>query len=386
MSEINLPLFGDDSPAPSTRPLVVRPGAGRSLDKKAQAFNRLLGKVQALQQRFEREKARLDDALVFHASQVRPRVERLAGLRADVVRALHPFLDDARLKRGDREILADILAGQLDELLATKDTLDQDLQDLFERLNGVAVADVAQEQMGEVKAAMEAMFTELGLEMEVPDFRADMSEEEVAATVATMADQMRRLEEERESSEPPRRRTKRQLKQEQQAQQIERWHRIGIGSVYKRLVKTLHPDLEPDATVRERKSALMQQVTTAYSRNDLLALLRIELEWMGGDRLDTAHLTDETILAYTALLKEQAADLEAACAELPFHPRYADLLDPDSFASPVVIGGPATMERLTFAIDGLTAALARMTEGQAWREVRTLIQEHKRAMRARRRY
>ena len=107
MTEINLSLFGDDPLAPSTRPLVVHPTAGRPLDKKVQAFNRLLGRVEALQRRFEREKSRLDDALVFHASQVRPRMERLSALRAEVVRALSPFLDDSRLKRGDREILAE---------------------------------------------------------------------------------------------------------------------------------------------------------------------------------------------------------------------------------------------------------------------------------------
>jgi hypothetical protein len=386
MTNTNLSLFGDDLPAPSTRPLVVHPGPGRPLDKKVQAFNRLLRKVQALQQRFEDEKSRLDDALVFHAAQVRPRMETLAALRADVVRALHPFLDDSRLKRGDREILAEILAAQLDEILATQDTLDQNLLDLFERLNGIALADVVQEQLDDAKAGMAALFADLGLDklgIDVPDLRADMTDEEVAAKVATMADQMRRLEEERESSGPPRRRTKRQVKREQQAQQFEQWRKIGIGGIYKRLVKTLHPDLETDPVVRERKSALMQQVTAAYSRNDLLALLRLELEWIGGDHLDASRLTDETTLAYTALLKEQAADLEAACAELPFHPRYADLLDPEAL---VVIDGPATVERLTLAIDGLTAALARMTAGQAWRELRTLIQEHKRAIRARRGY
>jgi hypothetical protein len=196
-----------------------------------------------------------------------------------------------------------------------------------------------------------------------------------------MADQMRRLEEERAASEPPRRRSKRQAQRERQAQQFERWRKVGIGGIYKRLVKTLHPDLEPDAAVRERKSALMQRVTDAYSRNDLLALLRLELEWMGGNHIDAATLTDETTVAYTALLKEQAAELETGCAELPFHTRYADLLDPDGL---FVVDGPSTVERLTLAIDGLTAALARMAAGQAWREVRTLIQEHRRAMRARR--
>jgi hypothetical protein len=388
MTASNLSLFGDDPPAARcARPLVVRPAAGRPLDKKAQAFNRLLGRVHALQQQFEREKSRLDDALVFHAAEVRPRMERLAALREEVVRGLQPFLDDSRLKPADREILADILAGQLDELLATQDTLDQDLQDLFERLNGVTVADVAQEQMSDAKAAMAAMFADLGLDMEVPDLRADMSEEEVAATVATMADRMRRAEEERRSNEPPRGRTKRQRKQEEQAQRFEDLRKIGIGGVYKRLVKALHPDRESDAGLRERKSAMMREVTTAYARNDLHALLRLELEWVGGDHLDAARLTDETLAAYTALLKEQVAELEAACVELPFHPRYADLVGPDDgLGSSVAIDGPATVERLTFAIDGLTAALERMAAGQAWREVRGLIQDYKRAMRVRRRY
>jgi hypothetical protein len=284
-------------------------------------------------------------------------------------------------------MLADILAGQLDDLLATQETLDQDLKDLFERLNGITVADVEHEQMSEAKAAMAAMFAELGLDMEVPDLRADMSEEEVAATVAAMEDQMRRAEEERRSNEPPRRRTKRPMKQEEQAQRFEALRKGGIGGVYKRLVKALHPDLESDPVLRERKSALMQQVTTAYARNDLHALLRLELEWMGGDHLDASRLSDETLAAYTALMKEQVAELEAACVELPFHPRYADLLAPDdALGSSVAIDGPATVERLTFAIDGLTAALERMSAGQAWREVRNLIQEHKRAIRARPRY
>ena len=160
---------------------------------------------------------------------------------------LQPFLDDSRLKRGDQEILADVLAGQLDDLLASHHTLDPDLQDLFERLNGVTVAEVVQEQMSDAKAAMTEVFGDLGLDMEVPDLRADMSEEEIAATVAAMADRMRSLEEERGSNQRPRRRTKRQLKEEEQAKRFEHLRKIGIGGIYKRLVKALHPDLEPDA-------------------------------------------------------------------------------------------------------------------------------------------
>ena len=53
-----------------------------------------------------------------------------------------------------------------------------------------------------------------------------------------------------------------------------------LGSVYRRLVKELHPDLEPDPAERERKSRVMQDITAAYAGGDLHALLRLELEWL----------------------------------------------------------------------------------------------------------
>jgi hypothetical protein len=42
---------------------------------------------------------------VFHAAEIRPRVERAVALRAHLVRAIAPFLDDQRLKRGERQVI-----------------------------------------------------------------------------------------------------------------------------------------------------------------------------------------------------------------------------------------------------------------------------------------
>jgi hypothetical protein len=55
-----------------------------------------------------------------------------------------------------------------------------------------------------------------------------------------------------------------------------------IGAVYKRLAKVLHPDLEADPVEREKKSRAMQEVTAAYARTDLHALLCLELIWIEG--------------------------------------------------------------------------------------------------------
>ena len=56
-----------------------------------------------------------------------------------------------------------------------------DLQALFERLHDVSYAQAIQDEMKEAQAGMAAIFDELGLDVEVPELRADMTEEDAAA-------------------------------------------------------------------------------------------------------------------------------------------------------------------------------------------------------------
>src|SRR4030095_2006633 len=95
----------DPPPMPAEGTLVIRPTVTRPLNKHERAFNRALSNVQRLRVRLEEEKRRLDQALVFHAAELRPRIERVVAFRAQLVRALAPFLDDRRLKSGGRTLL-----------------------------------------------------------------------------------------------------------------------------------------------------------------------------------------------------------------------------------------------------------------------------------------
>jgi hypothetical protein len=388
MPPVHRSLF-DDDPAntPADAALVAHSRRARPLDKKEQAVNRLLAKVQSLRSRLDGERRRLDQALVFHAAHVGPRVQRVTALRKEVVRALRPFIVDPRLKEGDRRVLRTIVAGQVDDILAHDASPDKDIQELFERLHGVGIAQVAQEQIDQARSKMAAMFSELGLDIEVPELRPNMSEEEIAATAAQMADRMREIEDARVESRPARRKTKREMREEERVRRFDQLRKVSIGAIYRRLAKALHPDLERDADLRERKGALMQEVTSAYTRNDVHTLLRLELEWLDGQRTDAARPTDETLDAYTELLKQQVAELEAECLELPFHPRYQPLLSAvGPFGNPILIDGPAEVHRLDLVSEGLRGALERMAAGKAWHEVRGLIQAHRKANRTRRRY
>jgi hypothetical protein len=380
-------LFDDNDLArePSDRALVIRPTATRPLTKQERAYNRALTRVQTLRLRLEGEKRRLDQALVFHAQEVRPRVERAVGLRGQLVRAIAPFLDDRRLKPSDCTVLRAILVEQLDDIVAHVDVLDSDLQALFERLHGITYAQAVQEDIDEVRSGMAAMFDELGIDVNVPDLRADMSDEEMAAAAAHLVDRLSRHAEAPGVDEQSRRKSKRELREEERARRFAEMRKDSLGAVYKRLVKALHPDLESDAAERQKKSVVMQEVTAAYTRRDLHTLLRLELEWINGAHGDTARLSDEKLRAYTELLREQAAEIEAECEALRFHPRYAVLITDDPFGAARLIDGPSEAARLDFVIEQVGIGIDRMTAGQPLQEVRGAIREYRRVRKERRR-
>lgn len=370
----------DDDPG-TTSPdasLVHRSRAPRPRTPRERAVHRLLGQVESLRLRLAGEKRRLDEALIFQAAHISPKQARLTVLRTEAVRALAGFLDDRRLGMADSRVLCEILIEQLDEILAHTAAPDPDLKELFARLHGVGFDDVVQEGLEEARSGMAAILSELGFDMEIPELRPDMSEEEMAATAAQMRDRIRQVEEASGEKGPVRRKTKREQREAERAQRFEQMRKISIGAIYKRLVKALHPDLERDPSVRELKSALMQQITAAYAGNDLHTLLRLELEWIDGNGPAAARRTDETLDGYAQLLRQQVTQLRTECMDLPFHPRYESLLAGDNPFGAYLIDGPVEVERLDAAIEGLSAALGRLVDKrEGLGEVRALLQAHR---------
>jgi len=83
--------------------------------------------------------------------------------------------------------------------------------------------------------------------------------------------------------------------------------------------------------------------------------------------------------AYTELLKEQATQLQAELRELRLQPKYAPLLVESAFGAPMVIDGPAEVERLDAQIVQLAAAIERLSTDQALAEVRATIRDYQAA-------
>jgi hypothetical protein len=107
-----------------------------------------------------------------------------------------------------------------------------------------------------------------------------------------------------------------------------------VRDVYRRLASALHPDREPDATQRARKTSLMQLANEAYQQRNLLALLELQLQ---AEHVDAAHLSSasrQRLEHYITVLQEQLADLQSETRRLESSFRDATGAAPGSGLQP----------------------------------------------------
>jgi len=382
MEKIQPSLFDDESAGrPEPGQLVVVSQPGRPLTKAQRAFNRLVARIEKLHAKLREETRRLDDALAFFGVHLHPRRWRLASLRKDLVLALAPFLGHGQLKKGERKTLKTIIAQQLNEIADAEGSLPEgDLRALYERVHGVTFEQAQRAGMEDARAAMEDLFDDFGIDVDLSGMGPNMNEAEFAAEAAKMAERFQQEagEKKRVFGPAERPKTKRQQEKEERIHKADEVRKKSIATIYKQLARVLHPDLEPDAGLRERKASLMQELTVAYRKNDLHTLLRLELEWIEREKGDVERLTDEKLGIYNDVLKEQATGLECQLDELPLHPRYLPIAVPAGpFGVRLLTNGPAEARRLDLLIESVKASLACLRGGEALGEVRNAIQTHR---------
>jgi len=117
-------------------------------------------------------------------------------------------------------------------------------------------------------------------------------------------DEQQRLKEERRAE-------KVQAKIQQAKQNLDKQKTTkSVRTVYMDLVKAFHPDREIDENEKVRKTEIMQRVTLAYQENNLLGLLKLQIEF---DRIDQDHLENlskNQLNYYNKVLKQQVEELE----------------------------------------------------------------------------
>lgn len=357
--------------------LALTAQPGRKLSKAQAEFNRLVAKVEKLRARLSAEAKRLDVALGNFASDIHPRLQRIGELRAEMVRAVAPFLHDRRIKRPkERRELREFLAAQLDTLLADGRELPEDLRVVYREVFREDVDATAERDFELRREVMAEVFEEMGVDIDLSDLKPEMDDAEVAARVKEkMAAAGLEGPEDLVEAGPRARsgaRTKREQAREKVRAAAAELRQKTIGSIYKQLAKVLHPDLEQNPAERARKVALMQELTVAHRAGDLHTLLRLELEWLHRAEAGAARLTDEKLAVFNTVLREQVTDLEAELYQLPEHPRYQALVRPGSvFFEERWTGSPEELVELDEVVGSMHESVAEL-RGEGARALKEL--------------
>ena len=344
------------------RAMVALPtGAGATLSKAQQTFNRLVEQVERLRV----EWAMWQDYELRHRRFVAEKIEPLQRETRAVEIELLQLADrllvapaPPRLSKVQARKLRGLIVDLGGEILA--EAPNAEIEALFDRHADQSWQD---QQAAELADAESLFGTFLGDDA-IKGHSATTFDDLARHVAGHMADQAASAEQAREDARREGRLGRRAAAAAARKEQAQREASQSVRDVFRRLASALHPDRETDATERERKTMLMQRANEAYARDDLLALLNLQLEL---DHIDAAHLaglSDERIALYNHVLRDQARALEQEIETATAHYKRAlglpllGRLKATALVEAAVAADLAERQRLLRHLRGDLAALA----------------------------
>ena len=309
---------------PATAPgtLLIMPGPAAKLSKPQRDFNRLTRRLQQLRDHVAAWQAAADAARVRHVQEVQPLSRELVAAQRDMVLWTDAFLQapppGERLTKAGRAKLVALLrqlaqavldSGPDEAVEAAHDrhsrqswrAQQREQADLLATAFGTMVGDEALFE-GEADSVDELLQRAAQrLHQKVQD-KANAAAEPAQAPDAAAA-------------RPGRGEARAARAQAREAQALREVSQ-SVREVYRRLAAALHPDREPDADERRRKTTLMARANQAYEAKDLLTLLTLQLELEHIDASHLAGLDDRRLRHFNQVLQEQVDPLESELAML----------------------------------------------------------------------
>jgi hypothetical protein len=187
---------------------------------------------------------------------------------------------------------------------------DESMRALHDKRSRLSLAKKDQAAAAGMRAMMEDV---LGEALDLDESLDESPDSFDAVMRAAMAQIDEAAQAEQQRSHGARARKKSTAAQRKAAQQQEDADTV-LRKVFRQLASALHPDRERDPVEHRRKTALMSEANAAYGRQDLMALLQIQLRIEQADAQSLLQLPEEKIASMSLLLKQQASELEQELA------------------------------------------------------------------------
>ncbi len=339
------PLFSDAAaPAPAASKDLSLQIKAPKLAPAQLRFNKLLEKIELLTEKLAQTQTMVDTFRPVYHSTLQPlKAQYSAALRDTAlwldrrlqqkgltpamlrdVKAIACALSEDLALAGDEEMhtLHDRHSPQ--SLADKQKAAADDIQDMVQRMTGVDISDLS-----------DGSSTQDVLHAGMQRIRQQMLDEQADKEAKAQI---------RKASKPRSAAQKKALDDQQDAQGA-------LRTIYRQLASALHPDREPDALERARKTEWMGQANAAYERRDLMTLLTLQLRCEQIDASAISRLSAEKMKSLTLLLKEQAAALEGDLHAAMHQVQQEFELSPFT---------PVTAAGLTYDLDAQARGIADM--------------------------
>lgn len=287
------------------QPLAIATSDG-VLSKGQKSFNSQIKQIEKLRAQLAAWEAAVPPYLKKYTRELLPLVEAAKECQIKMVHGLDAASMSAGLSKRERQTISEIIVALAGQLIDENDQVE--LKALY---NKHSRSDYDKEDAANLKGFMSVIEDALGIDLGGVD--AMDSPEEVMRRAQAHMDEMQAQDElarqAREERRTQRKKSKKQQEMEAQQEAAALQISQSIREVYRKLASALHPDREPDAAERARKTALMQRVNRAYEKRNLLQLLELQLELEHIDNDAIARLDEGKLRHYNAILKEQIAEL-----------------------------------------------------------------------------
>ena len=351
------------------------------LSKNQKAFNRLTARIAEQEKLLAELKVVIEKGRLRIQADLVPLYTQFDQLRADMVRLFDQMNTRHKFTKGERKKLAflitdisyELIQKGHDDLIEVHDRYDQGG---FES----AMAEADEQSALSMKMMAEMMFGiqfDPAVDLSDPDTLREYISEQLRQRTQTREEQQEQTAQRQKSRPKSEKQQLREAKKEAELQNTTK----AVRALYMDLVKAFHPDREPDEAEKIRKTIIMQRVTEAYEKSDLLGLFRLQLEF---ERIDQAHLeklAETQLQYYNKILKQQTEELDTQLANIQYE--LAGMTGGSMYGFSTAKGFDyaisADIKTVKAAVKGLKldlAALTDLAQMKAWLKSYRIAQDY----------
>jgi len=279
--------------------------------KSQKEFNRLVQKIETLEKSIVEYRETMTKIQQRALTELEPLRKQYFEQRAQLVYRFDRAYESSFFKKNERGKLSYLIQDIAFELIDAAGM--EEFKSIYDKYSPEVGYDaVVEEADQETAERMKNLFSMFGIDlgndvdMSDPEKMQEKLHQKIAEQQASFEEQQREQEERRAKRPKTQKQIEREEKKSLEARNITK----AVRTIYMDLVKNFHPDRETDEEEKNRKTEIMQRVTEAYEKNNVLALLRLQLEF---ERINQSHiesLADDHLKYYNKILREQTKELE----------------------------------------------------------------------------